>query len=409
MSIVEELEKHGTLFNEKTLANISNTILRNGDLDKSYLNNVRTFYYTNKDNNVRSFKFSDSAEAQFKIVKFVNTRNFFTNPWCFGFIKEEGSWVGAYAGRHNQLFSQIKKLLKRAKGKKVGTGDATMERLAFPKVISRADVFSALEDNRIFSTIENRLHDSKEWDNNSLTTYLKDVIYIARDEVLFKKSKVDSVKVVQQANKLYLIINSGLLDKFMNFINLKVTMVKTSNGFMSEPFYSVKSIEVVENLIHYGLEEDLPLIDLHKGGSPVFENGTITLSDSKRMEHILVDRVSRLKPQARNITVNSLINSLRNSIDLTLKQVKIDKMFLVPYLNIKWGKVSFLMPFYVDINGNNEVVGAIVLGEIKPNVWTPVTLLDLDIARSNARLLGKIHSTWLINNERGYSNEDSSR
>ena len=407
--IINRLREHGSLFNEETLENILKPITCRENLTDEFLGEQRVFYYTLNSRSLREYSFHETEDSAFKIVKFTNTRNFFNHPWCFGYIKQEtpegNIWRGAYAGRHGELFSKLKQVVRAEEGSKV-----LFSKVDFPRAITRVDIFKRFDSLEFAKSVYNNLADKAEWESlggvYGLQTYLQNLTYVARDKSLFQKEVSKEFILTKNKGGYTLLFNSGLLDKYYNFIMLKADLALFNKSFLSEPYYAVKSLEQITNISDYGLEECLPVMQLCDKSQLVFPSDKINLVNNQGINHIFLDRSNRLTPELQNCTPNVLYTALNYSVDLALKMSKVDTQYLAPFLNMKWDKVSYLMPLYVNHIGGDNPLCAIVIGEVSPGVWAPVTTLKLETARSNARLLGRINASWLLNKKGGSECED---
>ena len=411
MDIIKKLEQHGVLFNQETLANILKPITSRENLKDSYLEEHRVFYYTADSRSLKDYSFHESEESVFKIVKFIHTKNFFSHPWCFGYFKttdEEGNvtWRGAYAGRHGELFSKIKKVVRSVDGNK-----SLLSKVEFPRAITRGDIFKNYTVDEFADNLYEIVSEPSEWDCmggiDGLKTYIKNITYVARDRVLFQKECPEEIMLVKEGKNQAIIFNSGLLDRYFNFIMFKVELEVVNYSFLREPYLAVKNISWSTSLSSYRLEEPLPIINSWGNSSLIFPSETISLVDRQGLDHMFTDRYTRLSLELQNCTPEVLYTSLNYSVNLALKLSKVDSQYLVPFLNMKWGKVSYLIPFYVQHIDSEYPLCAIVIGETSPGVWAPVTTLRLETARSNARLLGRLNASWLTNTKGGKVNEDS--
>lgn len=409
MKIIKELESHGALFNRETLENILKPISSQEDLQEEFFQAQRVFYYTATSRSIREYSFHPSDESVFKIVKFTNTRNFFNHPWAFGFIKQETEdgfvWRGAYAGRHGELFSKLKKVVRSVQGSRV-----LLTKVDFPRAITRVDVFKNLDITPFAKALYKDLADTEDWDClggiQGLQTYLQNLTYVARSKVLFRNTVPDEYLFTKTKSGYTLLFNSGLFDKYLNFVILKAELVLCNNSFLSEPYYAVNTLSRATNLSDYKLEESLPVMNLCDKSNLVFPSDKINLLDSQGIDHIFKDRSNRLSADLQNCSSEFLYTSLKHSVGLALKRSKVDTQYLVPFLNMKWNKISYLMPLYVSHVDNPNPLCAVVIGEVSSGVWAPVTVLKLETARSNARLLGRLNASWLTNIEGGVVSED---
>ncbi|MFF2798189.1 DUF3825 domain-containing protein [Lysinibacillus xylanilyticus] len=409
MNIISELKKYGDLFNEEPLRSILVPLTAREGLEDKFLGEQRVFYYTKDSRSMRGYTFNLTEEVAFKIVKFPHTRNFFNHPWCFGFIKRKTEngyvWKGAYAGRHGELFSKIKKVVR-----STDDNPELLAKVNFPRAITRTDIFRDFEMGDFIKEVYQDLGDTTEWDSLDglvgLESYIRNIIYIARDRALFQKERQPEFFLEKVDSGYSLIFNSGLFDKYLNFIVLKADMSLRNNGTLSEPYYSVNSLSRVDNLSQYVLDEPPEVIQLCDKSDLLFSQDKVYLSDRRALDHIFTERTDRMPEDIQDYPLEVLNSSLKSSIDLALKRHKIDMHHFVPFLNMKWNKISYLIPFYVNSSEEDEPACAIVISEIKPGRWAPVTILQMETARSNARLLSRLNSSWLINTKGGIRNEN---
>lgn len=397
--IITELQKQGELFNEETLESILKPLISHEGMSDKFYRESRVFYYTRDSKSIRDYSFMETEDAVFKIVKFPNTRNFFNHPWSFGFTKQEEAgevmWKGAYAGRHGELFAKLRRVVTQEQ-----TQVTAMDKVEFPRTITRTDVFKDCELEEFAEELLQELGDQKEWDSlggvMGLKTYLMNLTYVARTKSLFRKEVPKEYRLIRQKTGFTLLFNSGLLDKYSNFIVMKADLVKRNSSFLSEPYYAVARLDKVEALTDYGLTQPLPLTKFCDKTERVFPSDKITLSDRQGISHIFGDRVNRLGPELKGYSLELLYKLMETNVSLAIKKNEVDLQHLVPFLNMKWDKISYLMPFYASHLNKEDPLCAIVIGEVKPGVWAPITVLRLEAARSNARLLGKVNASWLI-------------
>ena len=89
-----------------------------------------------------------------------------------------------------------------------------------------------------------------------------------------------------------------------------------------------------------------------------------------------------------------IMNCLRVSIDHSVKMSKIDYKFVVPMYNIEFDKIQFLMPVYFDFGTTQKADLALVLNS-SGGIWQIRTILPLENAFCNARLLSSLSTSWL--------------
>lgn len=408
MKIIEELQRHGEVYNMESLANILKPITAHEGLSDEFFEEVRVFHYTVKSRSIREYSFKHTEDAVFKIVKFPKTRNFFNHPWAFGFLKVDTPdgvvWRGTYAGRHGELFAKMKKVARSE------TSKVLLTKVDFPRAITRADIYQKVDVAPFANSLYRDLFDKSEWDClggvKGLEGYLKNLTYVARSKALFQKKVPKEYLLAKEDSGYTLLFNSGLFDQYQNFVILRVDLRLYNTSLLSEPYYVVSKLSRVNNLSDYGLEDMLPVMQLCDKSLMMFQADKITLINNQGLDHIFRDRTDRLEFELKDYPSDILYSSLEYSINLALKRTKVDAQYLVPFLNMKWDKVSYLIPFYLRHSNNPDPICSIVIGEVSEGVWAPVTILKLETARSNARLLGRLNSSWLTNVKGGLKNED---
>ena len=112
-------------------------------------------------------------------------------------------------------------------------------------------------------------------------------------------------------------------------------------------------------------------------------------------EHILVDNVERFPPDLRQTTVQAR-QALDRAVAWALKRVRRNYKTVVPQWHPRLGSagVQFLMP--LDLSGDHKVDLALLLSATRDGAYRGRTVLTLDMAYTNARLVARPDSEWLI-------------
>ncbi len=112
-------------------------------------------------------------------------------------------------------------------------------------------------------------------------------------------------------------------------------------------------------------------------------------------EHILVDNIERFPPDLRQTTMRA-----RQALDLAvawaLKRVRRNYKTVVPqwYPRLGAAGAQFLMP--LDLSGDHDVDLALVVSAVGESAYRGHTVLTLDMAYTNARLVARPDSDWLV-------------
>ena len=116
------------------------------------------------------------------------------------------------------------------------------------------------------------------------------------------------------------------------------------------------------------------------------------------IEHIVREHGERLRehPTYRSLSKEALVSMVQGNIDLSIRLASENRFSVVPFYNFKGRRIQLLMPVYVD---SVEASFALLLSKenARDNVqfYNGTTMLTLDMAYTNARLLGRIEAHWL--------------
>lgn len=111
-------------------------------------------------------------------------------------------------------------------------------------------------------------------------------------------------------------------------------------------------------------------------------------------DHILVDNLSRFPPSLQSQPMRAR-QALDHAVDWTLKRVRRNYKVVVPqwYPRLGEGGAQFLMP--LDLQGSGTADLALVVSEVGETAYRGHTVLTLEMAYTNARLVARPDSEWL--------------
>lgn len=119
----------------------------------------------------------------------------------------------------------------------------------------------------------------------------------------------------------------------------------------------------------------------------------MNLDDTFHLKHIIDERKDRLPESLKSKSPVEIYMFLKMSIEYAVKMSKLDFNFILPSYSLANNEVQFLIPFYEKI-GEEEPSCVIVVSKMN-NRWILKTILTIDIAYNNARLLGIPNANWL--------------
>ena len=126
-----------------------------------------------------------------------------------------------------------------------------------------------------------------------------------------------------------------------------------------------------------------------------FVNPTELIYDTRcelrvNTDHIITDNISRFPDGMKEMDAYQLGNLLQGTINDAKKRVKRNYKTAIPqYFN---GKLQLLLPLCLQSKGNADL--ALVV-EKENNIYRASTILTLDMAVNNARLIAKPDDEWL--------------
>ena len=193
------------------------------------------------------------------------------------------------------------------------------------------------------------------------------------------------------------VINTGLLDKFLNYIYV---LYKIESNRFCKPMY-VSSHSLLDNLGFTPkqlLNMVSPIKLFHNSKELIFDAtlSDIDLESYTRLEHTLEERAFRLPECISHLTSLEKYNCLKRNIELSVKMTQMNYKFAVPMYNIEEEKIQFLVPFYITFeNFTSPADAAIILSKYK-NRYRVMTIIPLEDAYFNARILSIPEgSIWL--------------
>jgi len=110
------------------------------------------------------------------------------------------------------------------------------------------------------------------------------------------------------------------------------------------------------------------------------------------VDHIYDDNLARLPLIMQSLDRNTALTLLEGAKIKSIKRIKRNNRLVVP--QVYFGNIQYLMPFEI-----NEIIVPIVL-EKQDNCYRANTILTLEMAYSNARLLMKPESSWLAKDKK---------
>lgn len=260
-----------------------------------------------------------------------------------------------------------------------------------------AKLYTIADD--IYNMLMNK--DDWAWNHRNKVRGHLDVL-LERVKYLIKssESRVGSGYIVSK-DWYKCIINTGLIDVFNNDIYIVDMQLDKENIRDKELVISSDKSWMVSLGFEKELLRKMPSpVTFHNEISELIFSGDIDefdLSNKKRLDHIITERRDRFPEKCQDMSKEALGNLLVKSIQRAVRMSKRDYKFILPMYNIKYSKIQYLIPFYLDESSNAMPELAIIAGE-RNGFYCAFTIISLEDAYENARTISSPNGSWLSNN-----------
>ncbi len=219
-------------------------------------------------------------------------------------------------------------------------------------------------------------------------------------EKLLKDNKKKKL-IISDDNK-FALFNSGLLDKFFHdiYIILEIREEDGENTYYNptilKSLYDLSKRKFKYNSELLNHPDKLPdSIDFFSDIKEVTFNNSLPIDRSyDKFTHIIEEKIDRFPPEYQNKNTIELARTLDNAINYAKAMAKRNYKLVVPQYRPQTDKLQLLMPIYLSGSFSRRPDFALVL-DLEDGIYTPETILPLDAAYQNARLIAKPDNFWL--------------
>lgn len=223
-------------------------------------------------------------------------------------------------------------------------------------------------------------------------------------ENIFEKLKKENEKIVKSDDDKYIIFNSNLLDKYFHEIYILAEVLVDDGEISYRNPFRLKSIT---DLINLGFKkngeqirrvEQLPekpsfFSDINE---VIFQTKWVIDRSFEKFEHIIEDRKDRFPADYQSKKNDELARALDNAINYAIAIAQRNYKFIVPMYRPQHNKIQLLMPIYLSGSFTEKPDFALILDPDTINqIYLPQTIIPLDGAYQNARLIAKPDEYWL--------------
>ena len=203
-------------------------------------------------------------------------------------------------------------------------------------------------------------------------------------------------KIVFSKDKKYVMFNTNLLDKYFHEVIVVGDSEDTDGEIhIKNPFRSTSRIK----LRKMGFDENasaLPPQFFEDVNEVIFQTSWEIDRDFDTFTHIIEDRRDRIPDEYHNMSTEELATKFDNAIDFAVALAQRNYKFIVPMYRPQEDKIQLLMPIYLTGTYSIRPDFALILTPDKElKMYDPETILPLDAAYQNARLIAKPEESWL--------------
>jgi hypothetical protein len=295
----------------------------------------------------------------------------------------EKNWTGMYFTIESEFEKQVK--------------DNLMFRLGAINFENWQDGLQFLEDLKTKCIPE-------KWNYKSHQSGIPHPILKSYIENTFEKLKAESngSKILRSDDKKYVVFNTGLLDKFFHEIFIIVHVIEEDGDWLYRNAYILNSLT---DLTKIGFnvngkrivkQDDLPepAVFFTNINEVIFHPDIEIDRNYDKFTHIIEERRDRFPKEDQDRDTTELARKLDNSINYAIAIAKRNYKLVIPMYRPQVAKIQLLMPIYLSGSFTNSPDFALVL-DLEDGIYTPETILPLDAAYQNARLITKPDELWL--------------
>jgi hypothetical protein len=339
----------------------------------------------------------DSSKAQYAIFPtgYKNRDGEILNSY---YIRDKGRFIGLNFATENQLNELITRNLKFIIGDvRYGAYIVFDNHNSWPNGL---EFLEKLKER----AIDEPWGYGKSEGSNVVAPYKILISYLGT--ILLKVKRQD--KFLRSDDGRCIIFNTGLLDQYFEQIYIMCYVKQANYGTkdfteeLSNPILveKIREISGKYNFLKDGKivqTKDLPLRATFFDNLEqiFFQTDRDIDMDSETYEHIVKERINRLPDEFRNKSTREVATSIKNAIKYAKAMAELNYKFIVPQCRPETpDTIQFLMPLYLSERFERTPDVALVI-KLEQGFYVPETILPLDWAYQNSRVIAKPDETWL--------------
>ncbi len=222
-----------------------------------------------------------------------------------------------------------------------------------------------------------------------LKSYLENIL-----NRLIKEDDGSNDKLVYSKDRKYVLFNTNLLDKYFHEVLIAGEAgcvngeLRIKNPFRTTGLGQLRKLGFSNNPLPPQFFDDVNEV--------IFQTSWEIDKDYDTFTHIIEERRDRFPNEYHDTPTEELASKFDNAINFAVALTQRNYKFIVPMYRPQDDKIQLLMPIYLKGTYAEQPDFALILTPNKElSMYEPETILPLDAAYQNARLIAKPEESWL--------------
>lgn len=203
-------------------------------------------------------------------------------------------------------------------------------------------------------------------------------------------------KIVQSADGHYILFNTNLPDTFGRDILIMAEVRKKVNGeeYFENPSMFTKGVSEMRRLGFSVENTPQPATFFEDVNEVIFQSSWTIDSSFEHLDHIIQDNRSRFPKEYQEKDPIRVAGDLEQGINMAVRMAKRNFKYIAPMYRPQKDCIQMLMPIYLSGSYREAPDFALVLTPDN-GIYIPETILPIDGAYQNARLIAMPDEAWL--------------
>ena len=203
-------------------------------------------------------------------------------------------------------------------------------------------------------------------------------------------------KIVQSADGHYILFNTNLPDTFGRDILIMAEVRKKVNGeeYFENPSMFTKGVSEMRRLGFSVENTPQPATFFEDVNEVIFQSSWTIDSSFEHLDHIIQDNRARFPKEYQEKDPIRVAGDLEQGINMAVRMAKRNFKYIAPMYRPQKDCIQMLMPIYLSGSYREAPDFALVLTPDN-GIYIPETILPIDGAYQNARLIAMPDEAWL--------------